>query len=100
MTKLPHFLKPYFWDVEFETIDFKKYRIYVLNRILEYGDESAVKWMWHNFKKSEIREVLSKFRGFSRKSAHFWAVILGIPRREVLCLKRHSSRGPKKIWPY
>ncbi len=100
MGKLPSFLKQYFWDVEFEEMDFKKCRIYVLRRILEYGNETAVKWMWDNFKKSEIRTVLSKFRGFSRKSANFWSLILEIPRTEVLCLKKRSSREPKKIWPY
>ena len=100
MSRLPKFLKQYFWDVDFERMDLKECRVYVLKRILEYGDEKAVQWIWENFKRSEMREVLSKFRGFSQKSAKFWALILGIPRQEVLCLKKRSSREPKKIWHY
>jgi len=42
MKKLPRFLNKYFWDVEFEKIDLQKRRVYVLKRILEYGDERAV----------------------------------------------------------
>jgi len=97
---LPKYLKKYFWDVEFEKINLNKHRVYILKRILEFGDEKAVAWMWKNFKKEEIRDVLSNFRGFSKKSANFWALILDIPRKDVLCLKKHSSKEPKTFWPY
>jgi hypothetical protein len=100
MRKLPEFLNKYFWDVEFEKIDLQKRRVYVLRRILEYGDEKAVAWMWQNFKKSEIEDVLCKFRGYSQKSANFWALLLDVPREEVLCLKKPSSKEQKRIWPY
>lgn len=100
MKKLPEFLKKYFWDVEFEKIALKKRRVYVLRRILEHGDEEAVSWMWKNFKKSEIKNVLSNYRGYSQKSANFWALLLNVPSEEVLCLKKHSSRDRKRIWPY
>ncbi len=104
MEKLPEFLKKYFWDVEFKKINLKKNSVYVLRRILEYGDGDAVVWMRKNFKESEIRNVLSKFRGYSRKSANFWALILDVPRGEVLCMRERSSKrslkAPEKIWPY
>lgn len=100
MKKLPESLKKYFWDVEFEKIVLEKRRVYVLRRILEYGDEEAVSWMWKNFKKSEIKNVLSNYRGYSQKSANFWALLLNVPSEEVLCLKKHSSRDRKRIWPY
>jgi hypothetical protein len=45
MGKIPEFLKKYFWDVEFNKIDLKKNRVYILKRILEFGDEKAVAWM-------------------------------------------------------
>ena len=100
MRKLPKFLEKYFWDVEFEKITFEKSKVYILRRILEYGDEEAVCWMWKNFKKSEIKNALSNFRGYSQKSANFWALLLDLPREEVLCLKSHSSKEQKRIWPY
>ena len=100
MISLPEHLRKYFWDVEFVTIDLTANRIYVLQRILAYGDEKAVAWMWKCFKKSEIQSALSHFRGCSRKSANYWATILDVPKEEVLCLKRPSSGEPKIIWPY
>ncbi len=100
MKKLPKFLKKYFWDVEFKNIDLQKRKVFILRRILEYGDERAVAWMWKNFKKSEIKNVLTNYRGFSEKSANFWALLLGISRGKVACLNKPSSREQKKIWPY
>lgn len=100
MKKPPIFLKKYFWEVEFEKINPQKSKIYILRRILEYGDEKAVNWMRKNFKTSEIKNALVNYRGYSLKSANFWSIILDIPRKEVLCLKKLSQSSQKKIWPY
>ncbi|MBN1445183.1 MAG: hypothetical protein JW957_03645 [Candidatus Omnitrophica bacterium] len=100
MKKLPSFLKKYFWDVSFEKIDLQKNREYVLKRILDYGDERAVAWMYRNFKKSEIKKTLSEFRGYSQKSANYWALMLNVPREEVLCLKKRSSKEQRTFWPH
>ena len=96
----PEFLKKYFWDIDFDKINLETRKTYVLKRLLEYGDENAVDWMWKNFKKRDIKDALSNFRGYSQKSANFWALILDIPRKDVLCLKKLSSKEPKIFWPY
>lgn len=100
MRKLPIFLKKYFWDVKFENIDLEKRRIYVLRRILDYGDETAVSWMWKNFTKSEIKNILYNYRGLSLKSANFWAVIVDAKKEDVKCLKRRLSKELMTAWPY
>jgi hypothetical protein len=100
MKRLPEFLKGYFWDVDFKKIGLEKNRLYILKRILNYGDEKAVVWMHKNFEESEIKNALSNFRDYSRKSANYWVLVLGMPREEVLCLKRRSSREPRVFWPY
>lgn len=58
MSKLPKFLKKYSWDVSFDKIDKKTYSQDIVARILEEGDEKAVKWMLRNFDKKEIMKVL------------------------------------------
>lgn len=71
-TKLPKFLKKYFWDVDFENYNLKKYASEVILRILEMGDEEAVGWMKRAFSQKSIVEVLAKRRGLSHRSALFW----------------------------
>ena len=100
MKRLPEFLKEYFWDVKFGELDLEKWRVFILKRILEYGNDRAVAWMIKNFEKAEIKDALCNYRGYSKKSANFWALILDIPKQEVLCLKKSSSRTQKSIWPY
>ncbi|MEK9150322.1 MAG: hypothetical protein AAB267_09815 [Candidatus Desantisbacteria bacterium] len=100
MRRLPRYLSKYFWDVEFEKIDLQKRRVYILRRILEYGDRQAVAWMWKNFKEEEIKEVLSNFRGLSPKSANFWAVILNIKKEDVRCLNKSFIETQRQFWPY
>ncbi|MFH1563304.1 MAG: hypothetical protein ABIF11_07825 [Nitrospirota bacterium] len=100
MRKLPKYLSKYFWDVEFEKIDLQKRRVYILRRILEYGDRQAVAWMWKNFKESEIKDALSNYRGYSQKSANFWAVILNIKKEDVKCLNKSFMETQRQFWPY
>ncbi|MBU1148380.1 MAG: hypothetical protein KKD11_08535 [Candidatus Omnitrophica bacterium] len=100
MKNLPSSFKRYFWDVRFENLDLKRHRIYILKRLLEYGDEKAIDWMRSHFKESEIRGVLCKSRGFSQKTANFWSIVLDIPKKDILCLKRRSSKEAKINWAY
>jgi hypothetical protein len=100
MKKLPGFLKNYFWDVDFEKIDLEKRRIYVLRRILDYGDETAISWMWKNFTEAEIKNVLYNYRGLSLKSANFWAVIVNVKKEDVKCLNKSFREIQKQFWPY
>jgi hypothetical protein len=97
---LPEFLRKYFWDADFDKIDPEKYPHYLVERILEYGDKSAVKWMTENFKKSEIKKTLMKKKGISPKSAAYWALIFGVPRDKILCLKKSYQKMKASHWPY
>ena len=100
MKRLPHFLKRYFWDVDFERIDPQAYRLDILGRILEQGDQQAVTWMQKNFSEKDVKTVLSKLRTVSPKSANYWALVYGIDRKKVLCLQKHYLKIRKKHWPY
>ena len=100
MKNAPKFLEKYFWDVDFEKIDVEKYRFYVIRRILNYGDERAIRWMNDHFRKNEQIEALCTTRDISPKSDNFWAVILGVPKRKVRCLQKRYLAIRKQSWPY
>lgn len=97
--KAPAFLKQYFWDIDFQKLDKNKSRLFILSRILEYGDEKAVDWMLKNFNRDEIVKLLS-FARIDPKSANFWAVVLGIEKNKILCLQKHYLEIRKRHWPY
>jgi len=76
MTTIPDFLQPFFWETEFSQINAKKNRQYIIERILELGDLSAVSWLFSNYQENEIKEVLEISRKVSAKSRNFWQLIL------------------------
>lgn len=95
---MPGFLKKYFWDVNFSKLDKDKYPYFVIERILEYGDKRALKWMRKNFEQVQIKNVLRTSRNLFLKSANFWQLIFGLDKDEILCLKESSQRKQDPIW--
>jgi hypothetical protein len=83
---IPSNLQTLFWDTNLDTFKPEAYPDYTIFRILEFGDEEAVTWMRRTFPESEVRRVLCAEHRLSRKSANYWALVYGIPSREVAAL--------------
>lgn len=95
---LPSFLKKYFWEVDFKILDTKKHRTYIIERILEYGDTDAVRWLLTAYPAKIIIGVLKNSRSLSKKSAHFWALFFGVPESKILCFLKPFQMHSKAIW--
>ena len=100
MKTLPIFLKKYFWEANFKDISIKKNDSYVISRILEHGDEKATRWLFENFKKSDIKKTLTEKRGMSRRSSNYWGLILNIPQKQMPCFQTQSKNKQQKTWSY
>ncbi len=84
---IPRDLHPLFWDVNPDNFDPALYRDYTIARVLELGDENAVRWMKETFSEVEIKRVIATERRLSRKSANFWALVYGIAPSDVAALR-------------
>jgi len=84
---IPQHLHPLFWDVNFDDFNPAAYPDYTIARVLEIGDEKAVKWMKENFSEADIKRVIATERRLSRKSANFWALVYGIAPEDVAALR-------------
>ena len=100
MREFPRFLKKYFWDIDFPKLQKKIHTQFIIERILEYGDKKAVRWLRNNFDSREIRKVLSNSKNISPKSANFWQLVLNINRDEILCLKKSFQEKLRPIWKH
>jgi len=83
---IPSNLQTLFWDTNLDTFDPSAYPDYTIFRVLEFGSKPAVEWLRQTFSEAEIRRVLCTERRLSRKSANFWALVYGVPPREVAAL--------------
>lgn len=62
----------YFWDVDFENLDYKKSAPFIIERILEYGDQEAANWMLKNYNRDDIFNTLNSSRRISSRSRTYW----------------------------
>jgi len=84
---IPSYLQTLFWDANLDTFAPEGYPDYTIFRVLEHGDDRAMAWLRERFSEAEIRRVLCTERRLSPKSATFWALVYGVPSREVAALK-------------
>ncbi len=84
---IPKHLHPLFWDVRLDDFNPGGYPEYTIGRILELGDEDAVKWMRETFPEAVIRRVIATDGSLSRKSATYWASRYRIAPDEVAALR-------------
>ena len=70
------FRQSLFWDVDPKTIDPDKNARYVIERMLDFGNDEEVRWMWQYYRHSQIREVLQRSRILFPQSRVFWNLML------------------------
>jgi hypothetical protein len=88
---VPKHLASLFWDTDVDTFDPTAYPVYTIERVLEYGDEDAVAWMRRAFSEEQVIDVLRTDRHLTPLSANFWALMFGVPVRDVAALHaRHD----------
>ena len=84
---IPQHLQLLFWDTNLEDFDPAAYPFYTIERVLEYGDEDAVGWLRRAFTHEQILDVLRTDRHLTPLSANFWALIFGVPARDVVAIR-------------
>ncbi|GAB4529265.1 MAG: hypothetical protein Kow0063_06170 [Anaerolineae bacterium] len=86
MSQLPDFLRPYFWEVDFDRLRLPEREVYVIERVLEYGEDRAIRWLKATVPPEKLAEVVRRSRRLSPNTANLWSLVLDIPRDEVRCL--------------
>jgi hypothetical protein len=86
---VPSHLHTLFWDVDVSAFEPSEYPDYTILRVLELGDQDAVRWLRSTFSEPEILGVLRTERRLSRKSANFWALVYGVPADAVAALHQN-----------
>ncbi len=79
--------KAIFWDTEIEKIDLEVNKSKIIERIINFGDEHAYKWLWNVYSEETIRSEVKSNKNIDKKAAHMLANVLGIPKEEIICLK-------------
>jgi hypothetical protein len=98
--RIPQFAQRYFWDVDAKKLDADKHSTYVIERLLEWGNPQAARWLLRRYSRRKIIGVLKRTRALSRMSANFGAVYFGLPRNEIRWFSKLPHWRPTGTWLY
>lgn len=68
--------KSLFWDTDVEKLDVKKDAKYIIERVLDFGRDVDVRWVWSTYSKSLLKEVVDNSRSLREKTKALWTLIL------------------------
>lgn len=97
---IPQFARRYFWDADAKKLDADKHAIYIIERLLEWGNPQTARWLLQRYSRRKIISVLEKTHALSRMSANFWAVYFGLPRNKIPCLSKRYQKQRNGAWRY
>jgi len=65
-------VKNLFWDIKKESVDIQKHSLFIIKRVLDYGDISSLKWLRRTYSEDLIKQVVHRKRGLHPKTINFW----------------------------
>jgi len=70
--QLPKKFKTLFWDFDYQKVDLKKHRRFIIERLLERGRMEHVIWIYENYDREFIQTVINSSSNLSSKTRNFW----------------------------
>ena len=70
------FRQALFWDTKPSNINTKKNAQYIIERILDLGNDKEVKWLYHFYNKALLKKVVSKSRSLMPETKNLWTLLL------------------------
>jgi hypothetical protein len=71
---LPVELKKYFWDCHFDELCLSQHAAFITERILNFGNLQAVKWLLSVIDASFLMDVIEHSRNLDQKTRNFWKI--------------------------
>lgn len=70
------FRQSLFWDTKPEWVDPQKNAQYVIERILDFGNDKEVSWLRKFYEASFIKKIVEKSRSIRPKTKNLWLLLL------------------------
>jgi len=74
MTNLPITYKKFFWDCNFSDLSMEDHKMFILKRLLAYGDLRSIKFLVNQYTQKEVSDyIITKGNNtLSRNNLFFW----------------------------
>ncbi|MEI7741194.1 MAG: hypothetical protein WCJ29_01690 [bacterium] len=67
--------KTLFWDTDVKTISLNRNARYIIERVLEFGNDREVRWLTKEYGRRKIRNAVLASRSLDRKSRALWLLL-------------------------
>lgn len=84
--------KTLFWDVNFKNLDKEKNAFFIIERVLNYGDENDYKELRKIYKLLKIKKIAKEINYINKKNINFWSIVFNIPLKSFKCTKKFSDK--------
>lgn len=85
-----------FWDVNIKLADIKKYKKFIIKRILERGDLDDYLWALFKFGREDMAGCVLKTKNLNKKSLNFWCLIFKLDKKK--CILNQSAKKQELFW--
>ncbi|MEI6237925.1 MAG: hypothetical protein WCP15_00130 [bacterium] len=65
-----------FWDTNPDKVDIQKNAQYIIERVLDFGRDTEVKWLYETYDKSLLRNTILNSRSLMPETKKLWTLIL------------------------
>lgn len=76
MKKVIKFRPSLFWDVDPKAIRPQKHARYIIERVLDFGLDSEVRWLINYYPQKKIKDAVYHSRALHNKTRTLWELIL------------------------
>ena len=96
----PKLNKVLFWDIEPRQIDYQKHRLFVIERVLKYGDINDWREVKRYYGREDLVNNVLRIRNFDKKTCNFLSIIFDLPKKKFLCTKKSLRQKQSFVWNY
>lgn len=94
--QIPASSAPFFQEYRFEELDAEKDSSLVMERILAFGSQEELIWLFRFYGREKIKAWVNEngFRLLTYRRYNLWCVLLELPRQAK------PKIGEERVWPY
>ncbi len=81
-----------FWDVDPAALDLELQKDFIIERVLNMGDEEALKWLWRKYGAQAIYVTVTNSRRLTLKTARCWQNYFDLKEEQMRCFSAYSAR--------
>ncbi len=83
-----------FWDVDYETLDFHKDRLYVIDKVMNFGIWEDFRVMMRHYGKRVVKKEIVRLPYLKKDVLNFACFFFNLTPEKFVCYTRRLSQEP------